>query len=157
MAEVINEPPSLFYIPKKRTMAKVFKTYGVSGLMEWHALLSVGKCKMRVVFTGGALSGYGVTPATFTTSDTLTQQVIEHCADFLNGKIQLLKEISDESEAEEVVAEEASTLKSVDVASVDDAKIYLQDNYGVDPVKLKTKKSVELAAKTNGIVFNYGV
>ena len=41
------------------------KTYGVSGYMEWVALIECGKATVKVHFSGGSLTGYGVTPAEF--------------------------------------------------------------------------------------------
>lgn len=42
------------------------KTYGVNGMMEWNAIIPVGRTSVRVHFTGGTVTGYGVSPATFT-------------------------------------------------------------------------------------------
>lgn len=66
------------------------KVYGVYGLTEWHALLPLGRRKVRVSFTGGALSGYGVVPATFATAHPVLQHVIEHSEHFRSGKIVLM-------------------------------------------------------------------
>ncbi len=45
------------------------KTYGVNGMMEWNAIIPVGRTSVRVHFTGGTVTGYGVSPATFTTDN----------------------------------------------------------------------------------------
>lgn len=42
---------------------------------------------MRVHFTGGALTSYGVTPAEFTTSNPFIQKVIENSSYFKEGRI----------------------------------------------------------------------
>ena len=34
------------------------KTYGVSGMMEWNALIPAGRTTVRVHFTGGTMTGY---------------------------------------------------------------------------------------------------
>ena len=69
------------------------KTYGISGLLEWHGVLDAGSIKMKVSFTNGTVTGYGVAPATFTTSDELTQFVIEHSDQYKKGRIALLREM----------------------------------------------------------------
>ena len=72
-------------------------TYGVSGMMEWIALIPVGRNIVRVRFSGGSLSGYGVTPATFTTTNAVVMKMIEDSSYYRRGKIRL---ISKEKEAD---------------------------------------------------------
>lgn len=72
-------------------------TYGVNGMMEWIALIPVGRNIVRVRFSGGSLSGYGVTPATFTTTNTVVMKMIENSSYFRRGKIRLISK----EEAEE--------------------------------------------------------
>ncbi len=67
------------------------KTYGVSGMMEWNALIPAGRTTVRVHFTGGTVTGYGVSPATFTTDNPAVIHLIEHSHWFRNRKIMLLK------------------------------------------------------------------
>lgn len=69
------------------------KTYGVSGMMEWNALIPAGRCTVRVHFTGGTVTGYGVTPATFTTDNPAVIHLIEHSHWFRKGKIKLISSI----------------------------------------------------------------
>ena len=69
------------------------KTYGVLGMMEWNALIPAGKGTIRVHFTGGTVTGYGTTPATFTTSNPAVVHLIEHSHWFRSGKIKLLSSI----------------------------------------------------------------
>ena len=69
------------------------KTYGVSGLMDWTTQIKAGKAMVTVHFTGGALTAYGVTPATYSTTDAFFQRVIEGSAQFRSGKIALLSEM----------------------------------------------------------------
>lgn len=66
------------------------KIYGVEGMMEWNALISAGNCTVRVHFSGGTVTGYGVTPATFTTGNPAVMHLIEHSIWFRSGKIKLL-------------------------------------------------------------------
>lgn len=66
------------------------KTYGVSGLMEWTVLIPAGSMFLRVCFSGGTLTGYGISPATFTTSDPAVQRIIEGSDLFRSGRIMTL-------------------------------------------------------------------
>lgn len=79
------------------------KTYGVSGYMEWVALIVCGKATVKVHFSGGSLTGYGVTPAEFTTQNPMTQAIIENSKEFKNGKIFLLREIEGTGKFKEFV------------------------------------------------------
>lgn len=69
------------------------KTYGVSGLMEWHAVIPAGKAQVHIHFSGGALTGYGVTPAEYSTANPVIQRVIENSSYFRSGKIAILREV----------------------------------------------------------------
>ena len=75
----------------------LIKRYGVKGLTDYEALIPAGRGEIRVSFTGGALTGYGVTPATFSTSDPVIQIMIERSPQFLSGKISLLSTYSPET------------------------------------------------------------
>lgn len=69
------------------------KTYGAPNYMDWVAQIKAGSATVRVHFTGGALSVYGVTPAEYTTSNTFIQTVIEQSQYFKEGRIKLLKSV----------------------------------------------------------------
>ncbi len=62
------------------------RTYGVK-LMEWHALIPAGHGTVRVRFTGGACSGFGQKPATYTTTDPVMMRLIEDSHHFRTGFI----------------------------------------------------------------------
>ena len=79
------------------------KTSGVSGYMEWVALIECGKATVKVHFSGGSLTGYGVTPAEFTTQNPMTQAIIENSKEFKSGKIFLLREIEGTGKFKEFV------------------------------------------------------
>lgn len=80
-------------------MKKKKITYGVRGMMEYQALVRVGKATMRVPFTDGSATAAGSTPATFATENYITQQLIERSADFRSGKIERIRVIElDEDE-----------------------------------------------------------
>lgn len=62
----------------------------------------------------------------------------------------------DEPELPEVPQKQGTevvTVKKVEVASLDDAKNYLVDNFDISRTKLRSKKQIEDAAAANGIEF----
>ena len=66
------------------------KTYAVAGYMEYVASLPLpGGRSVEVEFTGGKQSGYGVSPARFTTEDPVLQKLIENCDQFRQGLIRI--------------------------------------------------------------------
>lgn len=143
-------------------MSSFIKTYGAKGLMEWQCLIRSGKSKLHITFTGGTLTEYGVSAAKYTTSNPIIQDMIERSDYFKNGKITLLRKV-EKSSTEQVQAQEATAKKSakgkdlatIKVSSLDDAKDYLVEHFGLSAQDLLTKKSIEAAAKTNGVVFSY--
>ena len=66
-------------------------TYGAPRLVDWVAQIKAGAATIRVHFTGGALTTYGVTPAEFTTSNPFIQKVIEGSSYFKEGRIMILR------------------------------------------------------------------
>lgn len=66
-------------------------TYGAPRLVDWGAQIKAGAATVRVHFTGGALTSYGVTPAEYTTSNPFIQKVIENSSYFKEGRIILLR------------------------------------------------------------------
>lgn len=66
------------------------KTYFVRDLIEWKIILplnSVQKPFVEIEFTGGSHTGYGITPARFTTEDPVIQARLEASKWFANGRI----------------------------------------------------------------------
>lgn len=82
-----------FPLPITTNMNKTKTTYGVYNLIEWHALLRMGKATVRVNFTGGSITTQGVTPATFTTEDPIVQFAIEKSPEFKSGKIKVVNRV----------------------------------------------------------------
>lgn len=66
-------------------------TYGAPRLVDWVAQIKAGAATVRVHFTGGALTSYGVTPAEYTTDNPFIQKVIEQSNYFKEGRIILLR------------------------------------------------------------------
>lgn len=71
----------------------VRKTYGVKGLIEWHMQIPVkskARSSISVEFTGGQITGYGVSPARYATSDPYMQKLIESTVWYRKKKIFIL-------------------------------------------------------------------
>lgn len=96
------------------------KTYGVSGLMDWTTQIKAGKGAVSVHFTGGALTAYGVTPATFSTANPFFQGVIENSEHFKSGRIKLLgtMEVPDDAATKARKARQAAQTAETPVADV---------------------------------------
>lgn len=143
-------------------------TYGVRGIIEWHAKFRSGRCTFPADFTGGTLDGYGVRPAEFTTDNPVMKFVIERSPEFKCGRITKLREHSTEAPAAQAntTAPAANTtapaakpkpakpkLERIAVASIDDARQYLVDNHQTDIDKIKTKAAIAKVAEGFGIEF----
>lgn len=74
-------------------MKKKRRTYGVYGMMEYQAIIKIGRATLKVLFTDGSMTSIGQNPAKYTTSDFLTQHAIENSSDFKRGRIQVVNTI----------------------------------------------------------------
>lgn len=199
-------------------MKKLKITYGVNGMMEFQAVLKVGKTNLKVQFSDGSFNASSKKPATYTTDNLMVQHAIENSAEFkrglihkvstveLNEEVKVLRngpkalndpipieikadgsqipasetanpasnedagetpeptegeEIADET-SPEVANEPASEtanpaieLKQIEVHCKDDAKDYLEQNFGVVKSKLRNKETIASVAATYGIEFVY--
>lgn len=140
---------------------KAIKTYGINGLLEWHGTIESHGAKMKLDFANGSVTAFGVAPATFTTKDELTQYIIENSDQFKKGRINLIATYpiagakgEEEVKAEEPKpAEEEKSLEEVKVNSLDDAKEYLIEHFGMAASKLRSRVQIENGAKMNGVNF----
>lgn len=134
---------------------------------------------MKVSFTGGSATAWGVGSATFTTGDPLTQFVIEHSDKFADGAIRIERvyETSEPAVARETPAlatdqtgeekqdegdgepsDEGENVGVVDVADKSDAIEWLKEHFperGYTAVKLRTAAAFEAACKECGVVFRF--
>ncbi len=137
---------------------KKIKTYGVMGLMEWQPIIHVGKATFHPEFTGGTMSAFGTTPATYTTKDPVAQHIIESSSYYKSGRIELIRENSIEEHSEEnvsidksdtAIAEEPSEVtseaKDMQFASTGDAANYLNETYGIPKMQLRSRAAVQQA------------
>lgn len=156
------------------------KIYGVEGLTDWQCVLTIGKAKATVHFTGGTMTRYGVTPAEYMTSDPVMQYLIENSEQYKKGRIKLMKVIGEEAplnfisghdqerngtedasakempdggEASEEGASEGKEPEVVEVACLTDAQNYLKERFGVTAVRVRNWDKVRAVAAENGIVF----
>ena len=186
-------------------MKKLKITYGVNGMMEFQAVLKVGKTNLKVQFSDGSFNASSKKPATYTTDSLMVQHAIENSAEFkrglihkvstveLNEEVKVLrngpKALNDpipieikaegpqipasetanpaskedagetpdlpEGEAIDLPEGEAIDLKQIEVHCKDDAKDYLEQNFGVVKSKLRNKEIIASVAATYGIEFVY--
>lgn len=85
--------PSAFIYNKTTEMKKKRITYGVYGMMEYQAIIKIGRATLKVLFADGSMTSIGQNPAKYTTSDFLTQHAIENSSDFKRGRIQVVNTI----------------------------------------------------------------
>ena len=75
------------------TMKKKRITYGVYGMMEYQAIIKIGRATLKVMFTDGSITAMGQNPAQYTTSDFIVQHAIENSSDFKKGRIHVVNTI----------------------------------------------------------------
>ena len=177
-------------------------TYGVSGMMEFQAVIKVGRNNMKVLFTDGSMNAMGVNPAKFTTTNYMVQHAIENSPEFKRGLIKRISVIdldenvqierytqpaapapaptpateSDnaptaepapeqtaeaddddaDAEAESEIAEAPEAKADqprveVEFAINDDAKDYLEQNYGAVRSKLRTRSDILAFAEAHNV------
>lgn len=165
-------------------------TYGVSGMMEYQAVVKVGKKNVSINFSDGSISAMGTNPATYTTDNIIIQNAIEASSDFKRGRISIVRSIdlaeelpifrntptpalqSEKQTESEVPAkqeetaekapeqtgaetpeasEEPANLTQVEFSCNDDAKDYLEQNFGFIRSKLRNREDIVNAGKQNGV------
>jgi len=141
---------------------KAKKVYGIHGLLEWHGVVVSPGAKMKVDFTNGSVTAYGVSPATFVTSDPLTQHIMENSEQFKGGRIKLIQVIQlpgdDDSGAdkEENGDEVVENVEKVTVGNKMEAIEYLKEHFpgkNYTSFTLRGKAAFEAACKECGVEF----
>lgn len=74
-------------------MKKKRITYGVYGMMEYQAIIKIGRATLKVMFTDGSITAMGQNPAQYTTSDFIVQHAIENSSDFKKRRIHVVNTI----------------------------------------------------------------
>lgn len=85
--------PSAFIYNQTTEMKKKRITYGVYGMMEYQAIIKIGRATLKVMFTDGSITAMGQNPAQYTTSDFIVQHAIENSSDFKKGRIHVVNTI----------------------------------------------------------------
>ena len=85
--------PSAFIYNQTTDMKKKRITYGVYGMMEYQAIIKIGRATLKVMFTDGSITAMGQNPAQYTTSDFIVQHAIENSSDFKKGRIHVVNTI----------------------------------------------------------------
>ena len=181
-------------------MKKKQITYGVSGMMEYQAVVKVGKKNVSINFSDGSISAMGTNPATYTTDNIIMQNAIESSNDFKRGRIHIVRtidlaeelhvlrnrpkpaqsptptdspqpspepspeannsgqEVTDtpqeagsNADAPEEKVEETASLTQVEFSCNDDAKDYLEQNFGYVRSKLRNRDDMVAAGRANGV------
>lgn len=137
--------------------------YGVSGVMEWNALIRVGEGVISIPFRNGSYTGFSSQSAEYRTDSEFYQMIIENSTLFKEGKIYIINDyrdksthISEEEPTENTgynEEEDTSTLEEVVIPSQEDAKAYLIEKFGFKAQGLRSKTAIREAAKSNGIKF----
>lgn len=147
-------------------------TYGTPLLLDWVAQIKAGSATLRVHFTGGTLTAYGITPAEYTTDDPFIQKVIEKSSYFKDGRIVELRRTgspaprkpkatkpADEpipvesvqpSEEEQLMPDEGTV---IEVSCLQDAQAFLQEQYNIPSYKVRTCESAQKVAAEHGVTF----
>lgn len=74
------------------------KVYGINGLLEWHGFVNANGVKMKVDFTNGSVTAFGVAPATFSTRNELTQFILENSDMYKSGRIRIVQVVHEEGD-----------------------------------------------------------
>lgn len=96
-------------------------------MMEYQAVIKIGRATLKVLFTDGSMTAMGQNPAQFTTTDFLTQHAIESCSDYKRG---LIKKVSIIDLEEDVRIERNVRVKTAKQApaGTETAKTEKEDN-----------------------------
>ena len=119
------------------------KRYIITGYLTYSVLLKKENKYMKCCFEGGAVSGLGSRAASYTTNDKNVQELLENSKEFKSGMIKIAEEYGEPAKvAEAGVVDEVTTLQQ--------ARLYLMDNFEVTIEELQTRANVkEVAAKMN--------
>lgn len=115
---------------------------------------------MKLDFTNGSTTAYGVAPATFITKDEITQRIIENSDEFKSGRIKLVRKVelpdeekkgSDKSASK--TAADGTVVKEYPEVTGTQKAIEVLKEYGVDAALIKTKADAKRFAAEKNISF----
>lgn len=97
-------------------------TYTAPNLMDWVVQIKAGAATVKVHFIGGAITAYGVTPASYTTANPFIQKVIEQSTHFKEKRIQIGRRVvlpePAMPKAKPKVQEQTTAIKATDTATI---------------------------------------
>jgi hypothetical protein len=130
-------------------MRNVRVTYGTPAFIEYEAQIKVGKKSLKICFTGGIHTSYGVTPATFATSNPIVQHAIEHSEHFKSGRIVKLGEI--ELAGENRIKMESNPVREIaeaeEPAEADDSSAETIESEESENTEERTAEAVEASTE----------
>ena len=87
-------------------------------MMEYQALIKVGKATLKVPFTDGSMTAFGENPAQFTTTNFIVQHAIENSFDYKRGRIKTVNviELDEDVKIERNENTSATTAEDEEVA-----------------------------------------
>lgn len=141
------------------------KIYGISGFVEKSIVLPINKVRIRINFMNGIVNADGITPARFSTNDTIVQTAIENSKLYKEGQIKLIKKISigkiglrsqSPKIAEEQVVDTHTNPQAFvypEVKNVQAAKDVLMTTFGVSLSELQNKEQTLGKASELGVSF----
>lgn len=116
------------------------------GYVECAKKVRTKKGIIEARFTGGNINRNAPLPATFTTDNVEVQNFIEGLPDYKDGVIKCVYFEETESVGAEVEKVESIT-------SLQAARAYLSENYGITLDRVQTKKDILNVAKELGVEF----
>lgn len=137
-------------------------TYGAPRLVDWVAQIKIGYATVRVHFTGGAMTAYGVTPAEYTTTDRFIQTAIEKSDYYKSGRIVRLRVISVEEKEKPVYKpkikpdepEQFNTEPElVETTCLQDAQAYLKEKFCIQAYKVRSVNTAYNLGLEHGVKF----
>lgn len=157
-------------------MKKKKITYGVSGMMEYQAIIKIGRSVMKILFTDGSMNAMGANPATYTTDSLMVQHAIENSDQFKRGRIYVVRAVSLDEDvhidrnrnSEESAAPQPGTpetkggaeekhdaveneLTEMEFDNNDDARDFLESQFGYVRSKLRNRADIVAAGEAHGI------
>lgn len=144
-------------------------------MMEYQAVIKIGKATMKVPFSEGSMTAMGVNPAKYTTDNYVVQHAIEHSSDFRRGRIHIVSvieldedvRIEGRGDGKDNVECRMSNVESAQVQGQtqvqqsaketkqfgcnDDARDYLEETFGVTRSKLRTRADILQYGLANGV------
>lgn len=167
-------------------------TYGVHGMMEYQAVIKIGRGIKRITFSDGSASSFGESPAIYTTENLMIQEAIENSAEYKRGLIKRVRaielekdveilrnphegpEVGSENKGETAEAgvdaapteadapstkdEDVLTEKmnvTVQVSGNEEAREYLEKEFGVQKGKLRTRTDILSVGLQYGVEFEF--